>query len=239
MEHAEHVALEFNAAGWRAASVDGNTDGGLRRKRIKALGDGHLDILTSCDIISEGTDVPRVGGAILLRPTQSLAMYLQQVGRALRRYPGKDFAYIIDHVGNSDDELHGRPEEDRTWSLDGRAQRKGKSASGRSNRTCMECYALYPATASACPDCGAVPKVAARQIETREGELVEVTGPSARQNQKYEFMRERDGAQTYEELVELGRRRRMDHPEAWARHVLNSRPKPKVPDPTSTGGTLL
>lgn len=72
-----------------------------------------MDIITSCDIISEGTDIPRVECAIMLRPTKSLSLYLQQVGRVLRPFPGKSDAVILDHAGNV--MRHGMPQEDRDW----------------------------------------------------------------------------------------------------------------------------
>ena len=87
--HAEAVAEAFRAQGIAAAMLDGATDRGLRRRLINDLGTGTLKVLTSCDIISEGTDIPSVTGAILLRPTDSLGLHLQQVGRVLRPSPGK------------------------------------------------------------------------------------------------------------------------------------------------------
>ena len=89
VSHAEHVAEAFRQAGFHAASIDGSLDDKTRRQRIEDLGAGKLHVLTSCEIISEGTDIPVVGGALLLRPTQSLSLALQQIGRALRPYPGK------------------------------------------------------------------------------------------------------------------------------------------------------
>ena len=87
--HAEHVAETFQAAGYRAASIDGGMDSATRAQHIEDLGSGRLQVLTSCEIVSEGTDIPVVAAAILLRPTQSLGLYLQQVGRVLRPAPGK------------------------------------------------------------------------------------------------------------------------------------------------------
>jgi superfamily II DNA or RNA helicase len=93
---------------------------------IQKLGNGELHGVSSCDIISEGFDVPVVTAAILLRPTQSLGLHLQQIGRVLRPAPGKERAIVIDHVGNVAECLadvwsfnHGRAEDDREWSLDG------------------------------------------------------------------------------------------------------------------------
>jgi DNA repair protein RadD len=152
--HAEHVAEEFRTAGFRAASIDGGMADGERKGRIRDLGSGGLQILTSCDIISEGTDIPVVGAALLLRPTQSLGLFLQQVGRALRPYPGKQHAVILDHVGNC--LRHGLPDEEREWSLEGH---KGSRASAKSQdvnvrtRQCERCYGVHR-PAPRCPFCG-------------------------------------------------------------------------------------
>ena len=76
-------ALGYVAAGYRAAAIDGETVEAERDQAIRALGTGQLDVLTSCDIVSEGTDIPVVVAAILLRPTMSTGLYMQQVGRVL------------------------------------------------------------------------------------------------------------------------------------------------------------
>ncbi|MFN4244505.1 MAG: DEAD/DEAH box helicase, partial [Tepidisphaerales bacterium] len=97
-------------------------DRGVRKQLVRDFGRGIIQVLTSVDVISEGFDVPGIVGAILLRPTQSLGLYLQQVGRALRTAPGKEAAIILDHVGNS--QRHGLPDDPREWSLLGRGARK-------------------------------------------------------------------------------------------------------------------
>ena len=129
--HSEAVAERFRAGGRRAAHVDGETPANDRRNAIASLGNGGLDVLCNCGLISEGVDVPAIGAAILLRPTASVALYLQQVGRALRPSPGKDRAIILDFAGNV--ARHGLPDEPRAWSLDAkptetaRAQRWSKA----------------------------------------------------------------------------------------------------------------
>jgi DNA repair protein RadD len=122
VEHAEAVAADFTAAGFRAACVHGGTPKDQRDALIAALGSprtetSSIDILTSCDLISEGLDVPSVGAVILLRPTASLILCLQQIGRGMR--PKADGAplIVLDHAGNT--LRHGLPEEDREWTLDG------------------------------------------------------------------------------------------------------------------------
>lgn len=67
----------------------------MRKKILGGLADGSVDGVCSCDLISEGTDIPAIGCAILLRPTKSKGLYLQQVGRALRPCEGKEYAFIF------------------------------------------------------------------------------------------------------------------------------------------------
>ena len=122
VSHAEHVAAAFRAAGITAASIDGRMDRQRRDTLLDGLRRGELKILSSCELISEGFDAPSVGGAILLRPTQSLGLYVQQVGRCLRVKPDGSPAIILDHVGNV--RRHGLPDAERRWSLDARPGRE-------------------------------------------------------------------------------------------------------------------
>lgn len=121
--HAEHVAAQFRAAGYRATSVDGAMTREERLDRIDGIGNERYQVLTSCELISEGVDVPVVSGAILLRPTKSLGMFRQQVGRVLRPKPDGSGAVILDHVGNV--HRHGLPDMDIEWTLDTK-KRKGE-----------------------------------------------------------------------------------------------------------------
>ena len=120
--HSKLVADRFTKAGYRAAHVDGDTDKNERRALIAALGTGEIQVVSNCGLISEGLDVPGVIAAILLRPTKSLALYLQQVGRALRPAPGKAKALILDHAGNT--YRHGPADAPHAWSLEGRAKNR-------------------------------------------------------------------------------------------------------------------
>ncbi|KAF0115157.1 MAG: DEAD/DEAH box helicase-like protein [Rhodospirillaceae bacterium] len=171
IDHARHVADEFARAGWRAAGIDGSMADGQRRGLIQALGNGGLHILTSCNIISEGTDIPIVGAAILLRPTKSVALYLQQVGRALRPAPGKDKAIILDHVGNV--LRHGLPDEEWAWFLDAGAKKTAKEIE---LRQCPSCYAAHR-PARMCPECGHVyaNDTEQREIAHEAGDLRQIT----------------------------------------------------------------
>jgi len=141
VDHAEHVAEQFRAAGFRATSVDGSMDRRERRDRIEGIGNGAYQVLTSCELISEGVDVPVVSGAILLRPTKSLGMFLQQVGRVLRPKPDGGDAVILDHVGNV--HRHGLPDADRVWSLDAKKKKPGEQPIAQCE-TCFRVFAVGP-----------------------------------------------------------------------------------------------
>lgn len=218
VEHARHVADQFRAAGFKAQSVDGQMLDTDRKRAIDGLGNGDLHVVTSCDIISEGTDIPIVSAAILLRPTQSTGLYIQQVGRALRPAPGKDRAIILDHVGNV--LRHGMPDEDRDWSLDG-IERRNKSANDNDMpvKQCSKCYAVFT-PAPACPQCGHVEEVKARKIEVSDGVLTEITAEQA-EAMRIERKREIGQARTMEALEEVAKRR--GYKPGWARFIMKSR----------------
>ena len=225
VEHAHHTAEQFKAAGYRAAAIDGKMDKVLRRQIVQDFGRGAINVLTSADIVSEGFDVPGIVAAILLRPTQSLALYLQQVGRALRPADGKPHAIILDHVRNSmsrdkGGNGHGLPDDPREWSLLGRERGKKKSADDASAcRQCEKCYAVSPAAASKCRECGQVFPIKARKIEEVAGSLSEVEIARMRRV----AAREQAAAKTLDELIAVGMARGMKNPHGWARHVHEAR----------------
>ena len=185
--HAEHIAEQFREAGYKAASVDGSMSKSERESRVEAIGNGGLNVLTSCELLSEGVDCPVVAGAILLRPTQSLALFLQQVGRAIRVKPDGSQAVILDHVGSV--ARHGLPDTPRVWTLDSKPKRDRiptqrcdvcyrvfvTDPGWRNGQTCNETapgpdciLALQPAT-----------ETAERELpEVVDGELVAVAPPA-------------------------------------------------------------
>jgi DNA repair protein RadD len=169
--HAEAVAHLFQSAGIAAASIDGTMDTSTRRELLADLGTGRLKVLTSCALIGEGVDVPSVGGCILLRPTASVALHLQMIGRCLRPQPGKT-AVVLDHVGNT---LRlGHHLEERDWTLDGLRKRDREAAP--SVKVCPTCFATSPSTAQICRDCGHVfAPPERRELRQVEGELQELT----------------------------------------------------------------
>jgi len=171
--HAEAVAALFISQGIAAASIDGSMSNDCRRDLLQALESGWLKVLTSCALIGEGVDVPSVGGCILLRPTQSVSLHLQMIGRCLRPAPGKPPAVVLDHVGNT---LRlGHHLEEREWSLDGVKKRDREKAP--SVKVCPKCFAACSSRASRCEECGHEFAPERRELETVDGELVELRPP--------------------------------------------------------------
>lgn len=217
VKHAKDVAEEYCRAGYRAAHVDGSLPDDERDDRIGGLATGKYQVITSCDLIGEGLDVPVCTAAQLLRPTQSLVLHLQQIGRVLRVADGKPHAFILDHVGNL--QKHGLANEEREWSLDSRATKRksGDDEEDIKVRSCLQCFAAHE-PAPVCPYCGFVypPKPKSR-MEIRKGELEEI------ERIKREKKEEVSKATSFVDLVAIGIRRGYKSPQFWAKQVMESR----------------
>lgn len=188
VENSQHIVAQFQAAGIPAEHVDGSMSNEARDGAVERFRRGETLVLSNSDLFGEGFDVPAIEAAILLRPTKSLSLYLQQVGRALRPCEGKREAIILDHAGNS--LRHGLPDDEREWSLEDREKRARSAPSEVPVRQCSECFFVYRPAAS-CPQCGHVPAVAKREIEVVEGSLEEVTRKKEA-DKRQRWMEERD-----------------------------------------------
>lgn len=164
VEAAEETAEQFRQAGYTAASLSGSTPKELRARIMQEFRESKIMILTNCELFGEGLDVPDCECTILLRPTQSLTLYIQQSMRSMRYMPGKT-AIIIDHVGNC--YLHGLPDDNREWTL----EPKKKQENMVKIRECPQCYAVYPPTQQKCPYCG---YAAVKEIQRKDKEVVEI-----------------------------------------------------------------
>ena len=210
---AEEVAEAFRGAGFRWDVISGELEKGHRRELVEKLGDGRLHGLSACEIVSEGFDLPVVTAAILLRPTQSLALHLQQIGRVLRVHEGKQNAVIIDHAGNL--HRHGAAEDARQWSLDGRPKKKGKTEAVM--KDCPQCYCCVHLACAACPECGHEFEVKGRKIKQVEGNLVEYHANS--ENAAEQMAR----AKTLADFQQIAKMK--GYKPGWAWHQMQLKPK--------------
>ena len=166
VETSEKTAAEFRAAGYSAASLDGSTNGDIREHTVEAFRHGEITVLCNCELFGEGFDVPDCECTVLLRPTMSLTLYIQQSMRSMRYQPGKT-AVIIDHVGNA--YRHGLPDDPREWSL----EPKKVQETAVKIRECKNCFAVFPPTAEKCPFCG-MPITREKRCENRKVQDVDL-----------------------------------------------------------------
>jgi len=146
----EATAESFQEAGIKACHLDGETPKAVREKAVADFRSGKIQVLCNVDLFGEGFDVPDCETVVLLRPTKSLTLFIQQSMRPMRidpKNPNK-VAIILDHVGNYT--RHGLPDDDREWSL---KAKKKKEKSQIAVRQCPNCYRVFR-TASVCPYCG-------------------------------------------------------------------------------------
>ena len=99
------MAEELYEEGYHTISLTGINDTGVRIKAFKDLQDDNnlLEIICTVDILNEGVDIPQVNMVLFLRPTESQTIFIQQLGRGLRKYPGKDYVTVLDFIGNNYD----------------------------------------------------------------------------------------------------------------------------------------
>ena len=117
IEHSESIVERYNKAGIPAVHIDSRTPKKERKEILEKFKKGKIKILSNVDIVSEGFDVPDCEVVQLARPTKSLVLYLQQVGRCMRPTEGKEFGIVLDNAGLWLE--HGLSYIDREWSLEG------------------------------------------------------------------------------------------------------------------------
>lgn len=204
-EHSKRATEAFCAAGIPAAHLDGESGDAEIKTTLTDFADGRVQVLFNCALLTEGLDISAHAGRdapieaiIMLRPTQSIALYTQMVGRALRR---KDYpAVILDHAGNL--LRHGLPDDEIDWSLTGKLKKKKEGATVPI-KSCPKCFAIF-APAPVCPMCGEVFPVVSRKVEERpDQELQAIDREAFRRAQK----REVGAARTLDDLMVIAAER--------------------------------
>jgi superfamily II DNA or RNA helicase/diadenosine tetraphosphate (Ap4A) HIT family hydrolase len=99
-QHADFMAEYFRGVGMRVAAVHSGSDSDPRARSLDALSSGELDIVFAVDMFNEGLDIPSIDTVLMLRPTESSIVWLQQFGRGLRKSPDKQRLKVVDYIGN-------------------------------------------------------------------------------------------------------------------------------------------
>lgn len=166
VDHSKKIVEEFRNAGVSAAHLDGSTSLSERETILLKLEKYELQLVSNCDVLTEGWDQPNVKCAVLARPTQSTRLHLQQCGRILRTVisdPIGDLhelpreALILDHSGNC--LRHGLPQQDRIYDLGTGQSRKEKAPT---LHVCKECFTIWGGTSRKCPECSVEMEVKTR-----------------------------------------------------------------------------
>jgi len=169
VEHSLAIVERFREAGIAAEHLDGKTVKDERTAILGRLASGATQVVANMGVLCEGWDLPRCKCVVLARPTKSLALALQMMGRGLRPWDDVS-ALLLDHAGAV--VTHGFPQDEREWSLDGTTRRGGSRVSVR---TCPSCFAALPGGTAVCSECGHVFEAEERGgPEQVPGELIEI-----------------------------------------------------------------
>ena len=217
IKHSKSICELFNNNGISAKQIDSTTPEKIREEIIQEFKDKKFTILCNCNLISEGITLPECECCLLLRPTQSETLYIQQSCRCLTPLPDKK-AIIIDYVGNC--YAHGMPTEKRVYTLENNT--KIRNASREPDllvRECKHCLRVYKGNKPECPYCGFNNGKTKKEIEADEkAELERITAIKRKQARMEVGM-----AKTESELIAIGKKRGYKNPVYWARMILTSR----------------
>ncbi len=225
IKNSKDTADAFNAKGFRFIHLDGTSSSWEREQAAKAVARGDLDGMTNVDLFGEGFDLAAqakmdvtIEAVGIARPTKSLGLSRQMIGRCLRAkpYPG----IILDHAGHLKE--FGLPDDEVEWSLKG-VEKSDKTATYQ----CENCGAEVNIQSPVCKACGHKhevdkPKPAAggggREIEFRDGELEEIDRDAHRKAKKLEEWQ----CRSIDEFIDLAKRRGYKYQEQWAAHMFTA-----------------
>lgn len=204
----------FNENGISCAHIDAEISREKRKEIISKFKSGEIRVLTNYSIVTYGFDCPDCDAVILARPTLSVSLYLQAIGRALRVSDTKTHAIILDHVGNV--ERHGFPDDKRNWTLDDK-QKKAKKIKEEKIESVVICNVCFYANKSSnifCEGCEIeLPKKEKKDLQHVNEELVLL--------EKQNKTLERKNAKTLDDLLKIEKLR--GYKRGWAYHVYKSR----------------
>lgn len=172
--HSKHIVQQFKDAGIDAEHVDGYENADGRRRTIERFRKGELKLICNVGILDKGFDVPEAACLIMARPIRSsLMLHIQQLGRVLRPFEGKDHAIVLDHAGNL--LRHGMPTDPLPEELDDGKKRDKEKAKPKEKqpKLCPKCKYVKPAGTLACPKCGFTPEIP-NEVFAEAGELQKI-----------------------------------------------------------------
>ena len=181
--HSKYIAKMFQQNGIKAGHIDGSMQEIERETVLNAMKNDNIQVLCNCMVLTEGWNLPKISSIILARPTKSLGLWLQMIGRSLRPYKNKDHTIIFDHAGCIY-EGFGFPDDDRHWELTvskEKKQRKKKNIEPIMKQpfSCVRCDFIYKPTKDnpECPNCSFKPTQKEVQLLIKQGRLKQMQKP--------------------------------------------------------------
>lgn len=213
VDHSKALCQAFIDKGVSAEHLDAHAPDEVREETLWRFRNGDTQIICNVGLYTEGTDIPEIECIVLARPTKSLGLHLQMIGRGARPNKGKDQFTVLDHGGNID--RLGFYEDEIEWNLSGKepgAKKKIVRKEEKKIRTCEECNFLF--IGPTCPQCGKTIKGYGKMIEAEEAELVELgkNRKKATMQEKLRFM----------QMAEYHRKMKGYAP-GWASHLFRSK----------------
>lgn len=188
VEHSLRLKHEFCDRGVRAVQVDATSSEAERDAAKAGLLDKSIEVVVNVNLFSRGWNAPWVSCIVFARPTHSLRLYLQMLGRGLRSWQGKENCIILDNAGNVF--RHGGPYRIREVSLEKPDKKKSKPMDQKVC-TCEECFFVFdPEENDSCPECGWEKPKQIREVKTAAGKLTEYFESEEERNKMlFEMMR--------------------------------------------------
>lgn len=192
VSHSKALRDEFLKRGVSAEHLDAHSDDEARDATLSRFRSGETQVLTNVALYTEGTDIPELECIVVARPTKSIGLHLQILGRGARPYPGKENFTVIDHGGNV--ERLGFYEDEILWELSERECRYTKSVPRKKEKTLLTCeYCSTVFEGKRCPRCGNEIKDYGKKIAAMEADLVPLkkhSGPTAAEKLRFQRMLE-------------------------------------------------
>ena len=225
VKHSQNLAEQFVEAGINAAHIDGSTENEDRERILGEFNEGRITVLCNCMVLTEGFDAPIAQTCILARPTKSLSLYIQMVGRVLRPYPGKDRAIVIDHSGAV--YTNGFATDDHEWKLGtGRIQENERvepEDREETQVTCEGCFHVHTGS-NICPRCGHINSSKSAYVGYVEG-MLGLVNKKTKKVEKVDKYGDGFKQKFYQELLGLAALRK--RPSKWAAYNYEQRFKEK------------
>jgi len=221
VKHSQNLMEAFKSNGIKAGHLDGGTENDEREQILKDFNSGKITVLCNCMVLTEGFDAPCAEVCVLARPTKSLGLYIQMVGRVLRPHESKEKAMVIDHSGAV--YINGFVDDEHQWDLGSGILRKRAERKERTREdsviVCEGCFRTYSGS-NICPTCGKMHQTKSEYVAFLDSQLGLVDKKTRVIEAKEKYAKDFRKV-FYEELMGMGEIR--GHKKGWSAYKYKER----------------